>query len=624
MTALRNADAAGDTAAATRIAAMIKEAEAVEEPVSVEEPSSPESLGVGGAMVGAADIVGSGVAGAAEDVLAGYAGMIGGRNVEQAADIMGAVKEGIPDYQVGEKGQQVAQMVAKAYEDYVPENVKGLITEIQSAPEDIFQQGMDTASRLREKGYDTLAGLTEFGTPIAATAVGAIPTAAEGLGAVKIPSVIGKTAAATQRVASPEKREIAKQLEAIEGEYLPNGEQPTGTDVATQPDPWTQGQPQVEDELGLEGYTTTTAPYKLNKYGKVIDNPRHKIASDAGFSDSILGLIERANPETRARFTKMVNNRERLYELPETADVNDPSIVTGESLGKRLDVVKKVNKDSGKAIDKYVNNQLANVEVNTMPLMDRVSELWGEKGINLDAEGNVDFGKLNLNKKGQTVISDILDEMKEFGTERVTAKNVHDLKRRIDEDITYGKDVTGLDAKTQGLLNDFRGSVKGFLEDQFPEYGRANAEYSQSVDVINRIQKAAGKVDLEGEYSMANLGRMSRAIMSQRVSRDEIMTAIKDLDAISAQNGKVFKDDLRMQVHLANTLDDIWGPSRGTGFAGQSKQGAASAIAETSIDPTTGVAAVGKKAIDALKKKQLDDKKKFKAMRELLKPANQN
>jgi len=325
---------------------------------------------------GAADIVSSGITGGAEDFLAGYAGMIGGRDTEQAANIMESVKGAIPDYEVGEKGQQVAQLISKAYEDYVPEEVKALITQAQEAPEEVFNRGMDTASRLREKGYDTLAEVTEFGTPIAATATGAIPALLEGATALKIPAAIGKTAAATQRAASSERREIAKQLErgAIEGEYLPNGEQAAGTDLVVQPDPWTQGQPQLDDDLGLEGYTTTTAPYKLNKYGKVIDNPKYKIASDAGFSDSILGLIERANPETKARYRKMVNSRERLYEMPEQSDKFDPTIVTGESLGKRLDVVKRVNKESGQAIDNYVNKELSNMVVNPRPLMADISE----------------------------------------------------------------------------------------------------------------------------------------------------------------------------------------------------------------------------------------------------------
>lgn len=593
----------------------------------LDEPAK-EPLGVGGTVKGAADLIASGVAGTGEDILAGYAGMLAGRDesgrqdLASAVDVIKGVKAAIPDYNVGEEGMQVAQLVSDAYEKYVPEEIKNIVKQAQGAPEEVFARGIDNSRRLRERGYDTLADVSDFGAPILATATGAIPAVLEGVTALKAPAIAGRTAAATQKAVSPEKREIARQLErqALEGEYIPSGVEPTGTDVAVRGDPWTTGEIKAdEDDLGLSGYTTTTAPYKLSPSGRVIDNPKHKVAREAGFSDAILGLIERANPETKAAYRKMVDSRERLYEMPEQSDKFDPTIVTGESLGKRLDVVKRVNKDAGKAIDKYVNNNLAKIEINTLPLMDKVSEQWGKKGVNLDTQTwDIDYGDMELNKKGQAVINELLDEMKEVTT-KPTGRTVHNLKRRIDEDIAYGKNQTGLDAKTQGLLRDFRGSVKEFLENQFPEYGRANLEYSQTVDVIDRIQKAAGKVDLDGEYSMANLGRMSRAIMSQRISRDEIMTAIKDLDALSAAHGRVFKDDLRGQVHLANQIDDIWGPSRGTGFAGQSKQGTGAALAETAIDANTGGAAVGRKAIRALQKKQMDDKKKFKAMRELLK-----
>ena len=591
----------------------------------LDEPEQP-SMGAMDAITGVADIVGSGVAGAAEDFVAGTAGMIVGRDIPQSVAISESIKGAIPDWEIGEKGQQVAGLIAKAYEDYVPENVRSLIAEaggdIGGAPEDVFNRIMDTSGRLREKGYDTLADINQFTAPVAATTLGAAPTILEGAGALKVPSAIGKAAAQSQRMVSPEKRQIAQQLErqAIEGEYIPDGAEPTGTDLVVQDDPWTKGQIQVEDDLGLTGSTTSTAPYKLNKYGKLIDNPKHKIAKDAGFSDSLLSFTERANPDTRTKLNKMLNSRERLFEMPESSVTNDPSIVTGESLDNRLRIVKRANKEAGQNIDKYVKNTLGEIELNTIPLMDEVADKWSKQGINLDTRTwEIDYGDMELNEKGQLVINDLLDEMKEL--EKIpTGRTVHNLKRRIDEDIAYGKKKTGLDAKTQGLLTAFRLSTKEFLERQFPEYARANAEYSKTVDVINRIQKAAGKVDLDGEFSDANLGRMSRAIMSQRISRDEIATAINDLDAIAVGNGYKLKDNLTQQVHFANQLDEIWGPSRATGFAGQTKQGVGGAIAETAIDGGIGGGiALTAKAKKLLEKKQMDDKKKFKAMRQILK-----
>lgn len=622
MTALRNADAAGDVEAATRIAAMISAGRAEPEPLP--EVAAPQEQPEP-SFAGAADVVGSGLAGIGEDIIAGYGGMIAGRDIPQSVAVTEGIKNIIPDYEVGAKGKEFNQwlstFLSEAYQDHVPDTLKPqverLIGEIQGGSEEVFTRGMDTANRLTEKGHPLLSDLVRSTTPALAATVGAIPTIAEGSPALKIPSMMGKAGAVAQRVTSPEKREIAKQLErgALEGDYIPA----EGTDIIPA-DPWTTG-PQVvdADDLGLSGSTTSTAPYKLNKHGKLIDNPKHKIAQEAGFSDAILSFTERVNPDTRVKLNKMLNSRERLFETPESSVVNDPSIVTGDSLDNRLKIVKKVNREAGQNIDKYVKNTLGEIELNTIPLMDEVAEKWAKQGVNLDTNTwEIDYGDMELNEKGQAVINNLLDEMKEIQT-TPTGRTVHNLKRRIDEDIAYGKKLTGLDAKTQGLLTDFRLSTKEFLEKQFPEYARANAEYSKTVDVINRIQKAAGKVDLDGEFSDANLGRMSRAIMSQRISRDEIATAIKDLDAIAVGNGYKLKDDLTQQVYFANQLDDIWGPSRATGFAGQTKQGAASAAADVAGGGIQGGVAMGKKAMDLLKKKQLDDKAKFKAMRKILK-----
>lgn len=579
-------------------------------------PPEPSFAGAGQAALSGMSTIG-------QQVASGLTGMALGRDIPQTVAISEMAERAIPDYQMGQEGedfnQWISNFLSEAYAEKVPDkfkpNIEAFVSSIQKGPEEVFQRGIDTAGRLQEKGLEGLADLTRTGASAAAATTGAIPTILEGIPALKIPSLMGKTAAGAQKAFSPEKREIAKQLErqAGGGDFIPA----QGTDVAMQ-DPWVDGVP-PSDDLGLSGYTTTTAPYKLSPSGRVIDNPKHKIAKEAGFSDSLLGLFERGNPATRAKYRAMVNSRERLYELPEQSDKFDPNIIAGESLGDRLEVVKRVNKESGAAIDKYVNKNLAKIELNTIPLMDEVASKWAEKGINLDTnDWSIDYGDLELSSKGKKVINNLLDEMKALKT-KPTGRTVHNLKRRIDEDIAYGKQVDGMDAKTQSILKDFRASTKEFLENQFPEYGRANAGYSKSIDVINRIQKAAGKVDLEGEYSMANLGRMSRAIMSQRVSRDEIMTAIKDLDNLSAEYGHKFNDDLRGQVHFANQLDDIWGPSRATSFAGQSKQGMGGAAADVMGGGVQGGAAVGKKAMDLLRKKELDDKKKFKAMRELLK-----
>jgi hypothetical protein len=593
-------------------------------------------------IAGAADVLAGGITDLGRSSLGGLGGMVIGRDTEQAANIMGIADKSLPKWQVGEQGQEFNQwlgnFLSSAYQDYVPDHLKPYaeqaIKEIQAVPEELFTRQMDVSSRLRDKGFETMADVSDEGAALSAAAAETLPTLLEFMPAIKGPAIAGRVSAKGQRAVSPRKREIAKQLErgAIEGdvipagasesrEIIPVGAEPSGPDAVVLDDPWETGRPQVaDDDLGLSGYTTTTAPYKLNKYGKVIDNPKHKIAKDAGFSNSILGFTERLNKDTRARANKMINSRERLYEMPESSTKNDPAIITGESLSERLKIVKGVNREAGQNIDKYVNQTLAGIELNTLPLMDKVAGDWAKKGVNLDTTTwEIDYGDMELNKKGQAVINELLEDMKDIQT-TPTGRTVHNLKRALDDEIAYGKKTTGLDAKTQGLLSSFRKSTKKFLEDQFPEYGRANAQYSKTVDVINRIQKGAGKVDLDGEFTSSNLGRMARAIMSQRISRDEIATAIKDLDSIAVENGYKLKDDLPQLVFLANQMDEIWGPSRATGFAGQSKQGAAAALADTAIDGGfSGGVAVTENARKLLQKKQMDDKKKFKAMRELLK-----
>ena len=214
-------------------------------------------------------------------------------------------------------------------------------------------------------------------------------------------------------------------------------------------------------------------------------------------------------------------------------------------------------------------------------------------------------------------ITAIFDRVKQDVSGRVTGKSIHNFKRIIDEKIAYGKQVDGLDAKTQSVLRGMRESARSFLEDRFPEYAAANLEYSKTIDVINRIQKAASKnADLDGDYAFSNLGRMSRAIMSQRQSRDAVLQAIDDMDVLAKRYGRNFQDDIRGQVWFANYLDDEFGSSRQTGFSGQVQQGVANAAA----DLATGSAGIDVKGfMNKIWTKRIEDKNKFKIMKQLLK-----
>ena len=571
-----------------------------------------DDMSAGDIATGLADIVGAGAYGVGELVAAGVPAAIAtvatGEGVRYGAPLAGAIEEAIPDYKMGDDAQRLVGEIGELYKTYAPEVVQNALTAMAQSPESVMKAGEESGSPL----VADLSALLATGLKIAPELIGSR------VGAKVIPETTGKTVAATQRLLSTEKRDIARQLERRQPVIPSESKDLVPVESV---DLW--GQDAVipdSDDLGLSGYTTTTAPYKLSPTGRVIANPKHKIAQDAGFSNQILGVIERANPETKAKYRQMVDSKERLYEIPEESSKYDPVIVTGGSLENRLNVVKKVNKDAGKAIDKYVNKKLAQVEINPLPVMNDLAQRWQSKGITLNPEtGRLDFGELELSKAGMDTVNDIFQRMKREVKGQVTGKTLHNLKRIVDEKIAYGKDVEGLDAKTQGVLRDFRRSISDHLETQFPEYAKANAHYSKTIDVIDRVQKSAGKVDLDGEYSMSNLGRMSRAIMSQRVSRDEILTVIEDLDKLSSDYGRAFKDDLKGQVHFANQLDDIWGPSRATGFAGQTKQGTAAGIVDIGADGIQGGMAVGKKALEMLKKKELDDKQKFKAMKELLK-----
>jgi hypothetical protein len=278
----------------------------------------------------------------------------------------------------------------------------------------------------------------------------------------------------------------------------------------------------------------------------------------------------------------MVNIAEKVQNNARFGLRNRPSDVTGDLLMSRLRIVQDANKSAGKAIDKAAN-KLKTESIDLGPIESGFTESLGNMGITLS---RVD-GKIVPNFKGsdieglagpENVITRVVNRM--GGTGTPTAFDAHRLKRFIDEQVTFGKNAEGLAGKAETALKDLRKNISTTLNTDFPEYGSVNAQYSETIGVLDRFQDIAGrKLDLTGPSAEKATGTLMRRLMGNAPSRTRLLDSIDEIESAASKFGGTgqkmssgpggSKNDLLTQVLFANELDEIIGPAARTSLQGQ-------------------------------------------------------
>jgi len=353
-------------------------------------------------------------------------------------------------------------------------------------------------------------------------------------------------------------------------------------------------------------------------------------AANQGFDEGFLDVInKRATPEDKRAMLEMTRISERGKKDPLFEVDNRPADVAGNILLDKINEVKRINKDAGKAIDKEAQ-KLKGVEVDVAPIGDSFKTALDDMDISIndDMTLNFDDSFLKALPGPRKSIKIIFDEMANAGNP--TALDLHKLKRFIDEQVSYGKSVRGLGGKAERSLKQLRGNIDSLLDEKFPSYDRANQAYGQTIGALDEIQRLAGKkTDLNSDSAMGQLGVLSRRLMSNTQSRGQLKEALKGIDGAIEKHGGFSVDgnrlpnpnkkkppNLKLMMLYADELDKVLGTSAKTSLTGAmdtSLDAAKNAQSQT----MTGLAVDAAKAANR-KIRNISKEGAYKSMRELL------
>ena len=397
-------------------------------------------------------------------------------------------------------------------------------------------------------------------------------------------------------------------------------------------------------QTGIERFFDTKGP-------KVKLDPQANNAIKQGWREGVIQPLKNSSAPDKLLAMKMTNIAEKAKKDELFGMENRPGDVAGDLLMGRLDVIRQANKRAGQDI-KPIVERMRGKRVDVSQVGDTFSQKLNDMGItfktdqktgqilrNDSGDIEIDFGGSDIEGLSgpENVIKRIIKRIDSVGGDgQIDAAKLHQLKKFIDEQVTFGKNAEGLAGETERALKGLRADINKTLGDNFKDYAKANEAYSGTITALDDFQDVAGrKMNLLGDNADKATGTLMRRLMSNAQSRITLLDSLDGIDIavdkfggyggplrIEGKGGA--KNDLKMLVLYADELDRILGSAPRTSLQGQFDQAfgtAARAATSKSGAFEAGVNIIGK---GLEKSRGINEENAIKSIKELLKKQKSN
>jgi len=377
----------------------------------------------------------------------------------------------------------------------------------------------------------------------------------------------------------------------------------------------------------------TTAPYRLEKIEgaeptvvgergplpeptvptRAVKNPTQQAAVKQGFDEGLVAMIREASPADRRNMLRSLEVMKDATEDKRFSMTNRTTDIAGESILNRYKLIRDVNRKAGAGIDDYAEKNLKKRAVDFAAPIQNFEESLQKLGVKfnddltLNFEGSAIEGVL----PAERILNQLVKRMR--APRQVTAYDIHNLKRFIDEQVNYGKAAEGLSGKTINVIKGLRRELDGVLDNKFPEYDKLNTTYAETIQAMDDFSTAIGRtIDPDSPSAATAIGTSLRGLGSNRQTRGRLVDSVSELNSLGNRYGS-FDDDVITQTAFTIDLDRIFGTKADTSLSGV--VGEALGTMPSSNAQFAGAAA--KAAGNKLR--GVNQEKQFEAMRNLLK-----
>ena len=315
----------------------------------------------------------------------------------------------------------------------------------------------------------------------------------------------------------------------------------------------------------------TVAKSKLTPQGKVVKDPVAREAIKQGFDEGVVATVKNSSPTDKVKMNRMVNILEKGKRDPTFGAVNRPSDVIGDSVLERFKVVNTANKTSAKQLDIVAKN-LKGQRADPIQAVNTFVEKLDDLGVKFKKGKPVYQGsQIEGLKEPQKIIDLVVKRMNNVSDD---AFEIHNLKKFIDEQVSFGKSSGGLTGKTENILKGLRKGLDEVLDSNFTEYNKVNTTFATTKKVMDDFIRSAGaRFDPSVANANARIGTLARRILSNTQSRTEVLNSMQALQDIAKVNGGKFSDDIIAQTVFVDDLERLFGTQARTSLAGEVSKG---------------------------------------------------
>ena len=315
----------------------------------------------------------------------------------------------------------------------------------------------------------------------------------------------------------------------------------------------------------------TVVKEKLSAQGQVVKDKVAREAIKQGVDEGVVATVKNSSRADKLKMNQMVDILEKGKKDPTFGAVNRPSDVIGDSVLERFKVVSTANKTASKQLDQVAKNlkgQPVDITESVQGFIDDLDNL-GVKFRN--GKPSFEGSRIEGLTEPQNIINTIVKRMSGVSDD---AFDVHNLKGFIDEQVTFGKTSGGLTGKTESILKGLRKALDGTLDENFTQYNKVNTTFSTTKNAMDNFIKAAGSnFDATAPNAEAQIGTLTRRILSNAQSRITVLNSMNKLQEVAKAQGGKFSDDIISQTVFVDDLERIFGPQAKTGLASEVAKG---------------------------------------------------
>lgn len=553
------------------------------------------------------------------------------QDIDAANQAMEAVRQGFQVLPEGERSKEQLQDIAGVVEKGAELVNLGLATGSAigelAAGKSVEEIKKDSLAKdIQEKGISKALGEETFertGSPLAATVAESLPTASaeiagfKGAGRIKAPGTdvvsdvrsIADTGAQMFKRQSRNKQQIANILQES-----PTDVRGFGFEIERPKTPDGQVLPPDQSDVFFDAKDQLKAVNEVGQV-RVKRSKRAKEAAKQGFEEQTIQFILGSSPADKVKYKKIVDTARQLRRDKSKAENMRLTDTVGESLAERARFVLGVNREAGKRVGEEAKKLPDNVDFapTQAAFMDDLEndlgvEVVGGKPRFLDSQIE-DFAT------DRKAITDIL-KMVQRRSEDPSGKKLHDLKKRIDRQVTFGKQSEGgLSPEVDNVLKKLRHNINETLGNASPEYREANQIFRETVGALDELQSIGGKrLDIEGPSAERSLGILSRRLAGNAVSSAPLKESINTIEAVARKYGGDFDDSIFAQLQVAEDLNSIFKTQPQTSLKGEMTS--VSDTAQAAAQPGAALLRAADKGFE--KVRGINEENAFKALEALL------